>query len=160
MFDWLTSKVATSVTVLIIAASFTGLFSMQADYYRTLELEDLADAFTDLVTEVDLLSSEAVVFLNWTGASESHGLPREFHGEPYMIELTGERPYLVHQGTRVSGRYFPSELVLLDDEGERVDLLEIASTTGLVIRSNGKWCDWGLDMVITIEPLGRPTVSP
>ena len=32
---------ATSVAVLVIAASFTGLFSMQADYFRTLELEDL-----------------------------------------------------------------------------------------------------------------------
>ncbi|NIP36526.1 MAG: hypothetical protein GWN18_16330 [Thermoplasmata archaeon] len=153
MFEWMASKVATSVTVLVIAASFTGLFSMQAEYYRTLELEDLADAFTDLVTEVDLLSCEAVVVLNWTDAKESHGLPREFQGEPYMIELTRERPFLTHQGVRVSGRYFPSELVLIDDEGERVDLLEVASTTGLVIRSQTTWCDWGLDTALSVEPL-------
>ena len=82
MFDWITSKVATSVTVLVIAASFTGLFSMQADYYRTLEMEDLADAVTDLVTEVDLLSGEARVTVDWRDSLTSHGLPRDLHGEP------------------------------------------------------------------------------
>ncbi|MCK5251473.1 MAG: hypothetical protein KAQ96_00935, partial [Thermoplasmata archaeon] len=66
--------------MLIIAVSFTGLFSMQADYYRTLELEDLANAITDLVTEVDLLTCEARVEVNWTVSATSHGLPREFHG--------------------------------------------------------------------------------
>jgi hypothetical protein len=153
MIDWLTSKVATSITILVIAASFTGLFSMQADHYRTLELEDLADAVTDLVTEVDLLGCDAQVQVNWTSASISHGLPREFHGEPYLVQFTEDRPYLVWQGTRVAGRYFPSSVVLTDEDGGPVGLLEVVSTTGFVIGSHQEWRDWGLDQVISVTPL-------
>ena len=145
---------ATSLTVLIIAASLTGLFSMQADYYRTLELEDLANAYTDLVTEVDLLSCEAEVVVNWTDAAIAHGLPRTFHGDTYLIEFTEERPYLVSQGVRVTGRYFPSDLVLRDGSGDATDVLEVPSTTGFIVSSEHVWRDWGLDLVITVQPLG------
>jgi len=153
MFGWLSSKVMTTMTVLVIAASFTGLFSMQADYYRTLELEDLAHAITDLVTEVDLLTCEATVTVNWTSSATSHGLPREFHGEPYLVQFTGERPYVVWQGTRVAGRFFPSDVALDLHDGTPMTLLEIASTTGFSIRSEPVWKEWGLDMEISIQPL-------
>lgn len=141
------------MAVLVIAASFTGLFSMQADYYRTLELEDLADAITDLVTEVDLLTCEASVMVNWTSMAESHGLPREFHGEPYLLQFTSERPYLVWQGTRVAGRYFPSDVNLLNGEGTTVGMLEVPSTSGFIIRSEPEWSERGLDQVISIQGL-------
>jgi len=153
MFGWLSSKVVTTMTVLVIAASFTGLFSMQADYYRTLELEDLANAITDLVTEVDLLTCQATVTINWTSSAISHGLPREFHGEPYLVQFTGERPYVVWQGTRVAGRFFPSDVALILQEGVSVTLLEIASTTGFTINSEPVWQEWGLGLVISIQPL-------
>ena len=153
MFAWLSSKVATSVVVLVIAGSFLGLFTMQAHYYRSLELQDLADAITDLVTEVDLLSCEAWVEVNWTNVPESQGLPRLFHGEPYLVQFTRERPYLVWDGTRVAGRYFPSEVKLLDAEGETVDLLEVPSTTGFVVSSEPEWEDWGLDFPVTVHAL-------
>jgi len=154
LIEWLSSKVATSMAVLVIAASFTGLFSMQADYYTTLELEDLANAITDLVTEVDLLTCGAFVEVNWTSMAESHGLPREFHGEVYMIQFTSERPYLVWQGTRVAGRYFPSNVNLIEEAGEPVDILEVPSSTGFTVISEPEWCDWGLDLVISIRALG------
>jgi hypothetical protein len=142
------------MVVLIIAASFTGLFSMQSDYFRTLELEDLANAITDLVTEVDLLSCEAWVEVNWTASTMSHGLPREFQGEPYLIEFTEERPYVVWQGNRVSGRYFPSDVALLDDDGMHLPLLEITSTVGFSIDSEATWAEWGLDHEISIRTVG------
>jgi len=142
------------MTVLVIAASFTGLFSMQADYYRTLELEDLANEFTDLVTEVDLLTCEAEVQVNWTTMAESHGLPREFHGEPYLVQFTAQRPYLVWQGTRVAGRYFPSNVRLIEEDGATVDILEFPSSTGFTVSSQPEWCEWGLDQVISIQALG------
>ena len=153
MIEWLSSKMTTSVTVLVIAASFTGLFSMQAEHYRTLELEDLADAITDLVTEVDLLACEAEVQVNWTSSATSHGLPRDFHGEHYLVQFTTERPYVVWQGTRVAGRFFPSDLVLLDGEDAPVVLLEVPSTTGFILDSELAWRDWGLDQVLTVRPV-------
>ncbi len=140
--------------MLIIAVSFTGLFSMQADYYRTLELEDLANAITDLVTEIDLLTCEAMVEVNWTVSAISHGLPREFYGEPFVVHFTEERPYLVWQGTRVVGRYFPSNVVLKGDDGVVVNLLEIASTTGFTVMSEPEWQERGLGLVIYIQSLG------
>lgn len=142
------------MTVLVIAASFTGLFNMQADYYRTLELEDLANAFTDLVTEVDLLTCEAFVEVNWTAMAESHGLPREFHGAPYLVQFTAERPYLVWQGTRVAGRYFPSNVTLIEEDGATVDILEVPSSTGFTVGSCPEWREWGQDLVISIQALG------
>lgn len=153
MIEWLSSKVATSMTVLVIAASFTGLFSLQAEHYRTLELEDLADAITDLVTEVDLLACEAEVQVNWTSSSTSHGLPRDFHGEHYLVKFTTERPYVVWQGTTVAGRFFPSDLTLLDADGAPVGLLEVPSTTGFIVDSEQAWRDWGLDQVISVRPV-------
>ncbi len=154
MMAWLTSKVATSLTVMVIAASFMGLFDMQVDYYRTLELEDLADSVTELVTEVDLLGCEAEVVLNWTSSSESHGLPREFHGDPYIVQFTEERPYVVWRGIRVVGKYFPSNVLLLDKMEGPIKLLEISSVKGFVIDSRYEWADWGLNQVITVRPLG------
>ena len=126
---------------------------MQADYYRTLELEDLANTITDLVTEVDLLTCEARVEVNWTASAISHGLPREFHGEPFIVQFTEERPYLVWQGTRVRGRYFPSNVVLKGVDGVALDLLEIASTTGFTVISEPEWQERGLDLVIYIRSL-------
>jgi hypothetical protein len=154
MIEWLSSKVATSMAVLMIAASFTGLFSMQSDYYRTLELEDLADHITDLVTQVDLLSCEALVEVNWTSAMASHGLPREFHGEPYLIQFSKERPFVEWRGTRVAGMYFPSDVELLNDEGSELTLLEVVSTRGFLIESQASWSPWGLEHTISIAPLG------
>ena len=134
---------------------------MQADYYRTLELEDLANAITDLVTEVDLLTCKATVTINWTASSASHGLPREFHGEPYLVQFTSERPYVVWQGTRVTGRFFPSDVTLCLQDGTPSTLLEIASTTGFSIGSEPVWREWGQDMEISIQPLERPlSMSP
>lgn len=153
MIDWLTSKLATSMVVLIICGSFLGLFGMQANYYQTLELEDLADAITDLVTQVDLITCGATVEINWTDATASHGLPRTFHGKPYLVQFTSERPYLVWDGTRVAGQYFTSTVTLLDDDGEPVDLLEVPSTSGFVVHSRPVWTDHGLDHPICILPL-------
>jgi hypothetical protein len=153
MFGWLSSKVVTTMAVLVIAASFTGLFSMQADYYRTLELEDLANAITDLVTEVDLLSCQATVTVNWTSQAASHGRPRDFHGEPYLVQFTSERPYVVWQGTRVTGRFFPSDVALFQQDGSPSNLLEVASTTGFIISSEPVWKEWGLDQEISIQPI-------
>ena len=153
MFDWLSSKLATSMVVLIICGSFLGLFSMQAEYYRTLEMEDLADAITDLVTQVDLVACGAMVEINWTDATSSHSLPRLFHGRPYLVQFTSERPYLVWDGTRVSGQYFTSTITLLDGDGEPVVLLEVPSTTGFVVHSRPMWTEHGLDHPICILPL-------
>jgi hypothetical protein len=152
-FEWLSSKVATSAVVLVISGSFLGLFGMQADYYRTLEMEDLADAITDLVTQLDLATCEASVEVNWTGTATSHGLPRTFHGMPYVIEFTAERPYLVCDGNRVAGQYFTSSVRPLDGEDEPVDLLEVSSTTGFVVSSLPVWTDRGLDHPILVQPL-------
>jgi len=156
MIDWLSSKVATSMVVLVISGSFLGLFGMQADYYRTLELEDLADAVSDLVTQVDLLTCEAVVEVNWTFTTESHGLPRTFHGKAYLIQFTIERPYLLWEGTRVAGRFFPSPVSLSNDTDEHVEMLEIPSTIGFKVSSNPIWEDWGLNHHITIGALLIP----
>jgi len=149
----MTSRVMTSITVLVIAGSFLGLFTMQADHYRMLELEDLADAVTDLVTEVDLLTCEARVEVNWTSSAEAHGLPRDFHGEPYLIQFSSERPYLVWRETRVAGRYFPTPVELLDAGGEPTMLLEVPSSTGFVIGSSSQWGERGMEHPITISPL-------
>jgi hypothetical protein len=136
-----------------MAASFTGLFSMQAEYYRTLELEDLADAVTELVTELDLLTCEAEVEVNWTDSTSSHGLPRDFHGRPYIIEFTRERPYITWEGTRVKGRYFPSDIIILDGAGVVLDLLEVPSTGGFVLTSGQVWTESGLDTVIDVRAI-------
>lgn len=153
MFGWLASKVSTSIVVLVVACSFMGLFSMQADYYETLELEDLADSVTDLVTEVDMLACEATVTVNWTASAVSQGLPRTFHGKPYVVEFTSERPYIQWQGCRVAGRYFPSDVTLSGGDGIPVALLEVPSTTGFTLISNRVWRDWGLDAVTSVQPL-------
>jgi hypothetical protein len=153
MWGWLSSKVVTSVAVLVITGSFMGLFSMQADYYRTLELEDMANAITDLVTEVDLLTCQALVEVNWTDQAESHGLPRTFQGEPYMVHFTPERPYLVWNDVRVKGRYFPSPVQLFGPDGAPTGVLEVPSTTGFMIQSKPTWADWGLEHMISINAL-------
>ncbi len=153
MLGWMTSRVMTSITVLVIAGSFLGLFTMQADHYRMLELEDLADAVTGLVTEVDLLTCEARVEVNWTSSPEARGLPRDFHGEPYLIQFSSERPYLVWQGTRVAGRFFPTPVELLDADGEATTLLEVPSSTGFVIESSSEWGERGMEHPIAISPL-------
>lgn len=151
--DWLSSKVVTSIVVLVITGSFLGLFNMQADYYKELELRELADALTDLVTEVDTLTCQARVEVNWTSELESHGLPRYFHGEPYLIQFTSERPYILWNDVRVKGRFFTSSIGLLGSDDMPVQLLEIPSTTGFVIRSQNVWADWGLGQSITVEAL-------
>ncbi len=153
MFGWLSSKVTTTMVVLVIASSFMGLFSMQADYYRTLELEVLANAVTDLVTDVDLLACEAVVTVNWTSSGVSHGLPRTFQGEPYILQFTVERPYVVWQGSRVAGRYFPSDVTLVKGDGTPAAVLEVPSSTGFTIISEHAWRGWGLDTEICVRPL-------
>jgi hypothetical protein len=153
VLEWLTSKVMTTAVVLVIAVSFLGLFGMQVDHYRTLELEDIANRVSELVTEVDLVLAEVTVEVNWTGASESMGIPRTFYGEPYLIEFTSERPYVVLEGERVKGRHFPGIVQLRDRSGEQVDILEIPSTTGFLLQSSSHWTDDGLDRPITIMPL-------
>ncbi|UCC93761.1 MAG: hypothetical protein JSW25_03595 [Thermoplasmata archaeon] len=156
MIEWFSSKMVTSITVLVIAASFTGLFSMQADYYRTQELEDLANAITDLVTEVELLDGQVWVEVNWTVSARSHGLPREFHGKPYVIRFTPERPYVAWQGQVVPGRFFPSDIRLIGSDGEETHLLEIASAIGFTLESSPIWTEWGLEHALSIRPVLMP----
>lgn len=153
MLEWLSSRVATSAVVLIVCVSFLGLFTMQADYYRTLEMGELADAVTDLVTQMDMLTCEARLEVNWTSNTTSHGLPRLLHGEPYIVQFTPERAYVVQDGQRVAGQYFPSTVDLMDARGEPVSLLEVPSTTGFVVSSKAAWAAWGLDHPITVQPL-------
>jgi hypothetical protein len=153
MMEWTVSKVLTSLMVLAIAASFLGLYGMQAASVRRMELEDLADRFSDLVAEIDGLACEASVEVNWTGSMESHGLPRTFHGKPFVIQFTYERPYIIWDGERVSGRPFSSQIDLLGNHGEHVDLLEIPSTTGFIVSSKAMWAHWGLDFPISIAPI-------
>jgi hypothetical protein len=154
MFDWVSSKVATSVVVLIVALSFLGLFGMQIDHYRSLELRDVANKVTDLVTDVDLMGCQVRLEINWTDCDESFGLPRDFQGAPYLIEFTRERPYIVHDGHRVAGRYFPNSLELCDGEGEPTELLEVSSTTGFVISSRPQWSAYGLHHPIQVTSIG------
>lgn len=153
MFEWLASKVMTSAVALIIAVAFLGLFGMQVEHYRTLELRDIADRVSDLVTEVDLVRAEVTIEVNWTGALECLGLPRTFHGEVYLIEFSAQRPYVVLEGQRVKGRHFPGVVDLRDAMGEPVDILEVSSTTGFVLHSSPAWTEGGLDHPISISPL-------
>lgn len=150
---WLSSRAATSAVVLIVCVSFLGLFTMQADYYRTLERGEVADAVSGLVTQVDMLTCEAQLEVNWTSDSTSHGLPRHLHGEPYVVRFTPDRAYVVQGGHQVAGQYFPSTVGLLDARGEPASLLEVPSTTGFVVSSHAEWAEWGLDHVIVIQPL-------
>ena len=153
MMEWMSGKVATTLVVLIIAASFLGLFGMQVDYYRTLELEDLADAISELVTEVDLLDCEARVEVNWSSAPEPHGIPRLFHGGTYVVQFTEDRPYVCFDGKRTSGLYFPSPVELIDADGHQAEFLEVSSTTGFVVSSQPQWTEYGLDHPITLSAL-------
>ena len=153
MMEWLTMKVATTAVAMIVALSFLGLFTMQAQYFEALGLEDLADSISDLFTDVDLLGCEARVEVNWTNATASHGLPRTFHGQPYLVRFTNERPYVVLDGENIAGRYFASPVFLQDAIGEPVDLLEVSSTSGFAISSKPTWMPWGLDLPLTISPL-------
>ena len=153
MMEWTASKVLTSVMVLAIAVSFLGLYGMQAASVRRMELEDLADRFSDLVAEIDGLACEASVEVNWTASAQSHGLPRTFHGKPYVIQFTSERPFLKWDGERVSGRPFSSPVAIFDDRGGPVNLLEVPSTSGFSVSSKATWASWGLDFPLSIAPL-------
>ncbi len=153
MMEWTVSKVLTSLMVLAIAASFLGLYGMQAASVRRIELEDLADRFSDLVAEIDGLACEAFVEVNWTASMESHGLPRSFHGKPYVIQFTSERPYIEWDGERVSGKPFSSPVGLLDVDFQPAVSLDIPSTTGFILFSKATWASWGLDFPVHIAPL-------
>ena len=110
-------------------------------------------SLTDLVTELDLLDCEAEVQVNWTASTSSHGLPRDLHGDIYIIEFTQERPYIAWEGTRVTGRYFPSDIRVLNEEDSPLDVLEVPSTSGFILTSVQVWTDRGLGTEITIRPL-------
>ncbi len=153
MMEWVSGKVATTFVVLLIAASFLGLFGMQIEYYRGLKLEDVANAITDLVTEVDLLDCEVMLEINWTREPEVHGLPRLVDGEAYSVQFTEDRPYVVMDGGRAAGRYFPSSIELLDLDGERVGLLEVSSLAGFILTSRPIWTEHGLDHRVSVEAL-------
>jgi hypothetical protein len=154
VIEWTISRVATSAVVLIIALSILGLFGMEAASVRQMELEDLADSVSDLVVDVDMLPCAVAVEVNLTVSSESFGLPRAFHGDSYTIELTSERPYVVWHGARVAGHPFSSMVRLVDLSGAPVGVLAVRSVDGFVILSQPEWADWGLDLPITISPLG------
>ena len=154
MIEWTISRVATSAVVLIIALSILGLFGMEAASVRQMELEELADSVSDLVVDVDMLPCAVSVEVNLTVSAESFGLPRAFHGDSYTIELTAERPYVVWHGDRVAGHPFSSMVRLVDRSGEAVSVLTVRSVEGFVVSSQPEWADWGLDLPISISPLG------
>ena len=153
VMDWLSSKAVTSMVVLVIIGSFLGLFNIQVNYYTSLELQELADVVSSLVAEIDKLTCEATVEVNWTLATESHGLPRYFHGEPYLILFTQDRPHVTWNGLSVKGRYFTSPIDLLGTNGSCVSLLEVPSTTGFLVQTTQMWAEWGLGQRITVEAL-------
>lgn len=154
MIEWTISRVATSAVVLVIALCVLGLFGMEAASVRRMELRDLADAVSDLVVDVDLLPCAVAVEVNLTVSSESFGLPRAFHGDGYTIELTPERPYVVWHGERVAGHPFSSMVRLADRAGAPVGVLAVRSAEGFSICSQPEWAEWGLDLPITLSPLG------
>jgi len=154
VIEWTISRVATSAVVLIIALSILGLFGMEAASVRQMELEELADSVSDLVVDVDMLPCAVSVEVNLTVSAESFGLPRAFHGDSYTIELTAERPYVVWHGDRVAGHPFSSMVRLVDRSGEAVSVLTVRSVEGFVVSSQPEWADWGLDLPISISPLG------
>ena len=154
MIEWTIFRVVTSAVVLVIALSILGLFGMEAASVRQMELEELADSVSDLVVDVDMLPCAVSVEVNLTVTAESFGLPRAFHGDSYTIELTAERPYVVWHGDRVAGHPFSSMVRLVDRSGAPVDVLTVRSVEGFVVSSQPEWADWGLDLPITISPLG------
>jgi hypothetical protein len=154
MIEWIISRVATSAVVLVIALSILGLFGMEAASVRQMELEELADSVSDLVVDIDMLPCAVSVEVNLTVTAESFGLPRTFHGDSYTIELSAERPYVVWHGDRVAGHPFSSMVRLADRSGEAVSVLTVRSVEGFVVSSQPEWADWGLDLPISISPLG------
>ena len=154
MIEWTISRVATSAVVLVIALSVLGLFGMEAASVRQMELRGLADSVSDLVADVDMLPCAVSLEVNLTASAEAFGLPRAFHGDAYVIELTEERPYVVWHGDRVAGHPFPSRVRLVDRTGAPVSVLVVRSVSGFVISSEPEWAEWGLDLPISISPLG------
>ena len=154
MIEWTIFRVVTSAVVLVIALSILGLFGMEAASVRQMELEELADSVSDLVVDVDMLPCAVSVEVNLTVTAESFGLPRAFHGDSYTIELTAERPYVVWHGDRVAGHPFSSMVRLVDRSGEAVSVLTVRSIEGFVVSSQPEWADWGLDLPVSISPLG------
>ena len=154
MIEWTIFRVMTSAVVLVIALSILGLFGMEAASVRQMELEELADSVSDLVVDVDMLPCAVSVEVNLTVTAESFGLPRAFHGDSYTIELTAERPYVVWHGDRVAGHPFSSMVRLVDRSGEAVSVLTVRSIEGFVVSSQPEWADWGLDLPVSISPLG------
>lgn len=153
MIEWMSSKVATSMVVLIIALSFMGLFGLQVESYREMERSAVADRVSSLVAEVDRARCEVAIDVDLADPEGAYGIPRLLHGEVYSIELTRDRAYVVVGGQRTGGAPFSCPVRLVDGYGEPVELLVVPSTGGFVISSQEAWCDWGLDLPVTIGPL-------
>lgn len=105
MLDWISSKVAVTVSGFILLASGAGMLLVLHGSYDNVAMRNVADSITHAVNELATVPGETSVTFTFDRSVVGVPLPRTIRGTTYALEFHSDRVFLMRAGVTVSSRF-------------------------------------------------------
>jgi pectate lyase len=124
VLEFVTSKIAMMVAATIILVSVLGIFSMQREDAKDLELRNIADEISGTINEVNAISGETRINMSYEKSIDGIYLDPEVDGKEYEIIIT-RNEVIVRQKDRMFLRSFIESIHVWKPDSEFYDSIEI-----------------------------------
>ncbi|MBI5000798.1 MAG: hypothetical protein HZB92_04635 [Euryarchaeota archaeon] len=116
MIDWLASKVAISIAVLVIVSSISGFFYVQREAALDREAEQAADSLANWIDSFSSLGGETKANLT-VGAGGNYAVPEQIGGKPVHLNISMGLVQITCGSRRASAGYLANVHLWLPEKG-------------------------------------------
>ncbi len=105
MLDFVMSKIAMMIAAIVILTSVLGFFYFQREEAKDLELENIAEKFTDAVNNINSLQGETVVNVTFDEGKEGIYVRPNVNGNNYEILMSRSNIIITQEKRRASDNF-------------------------------------------------------
>jgi hypothetical protein len=115
LFDFITSKLAMMIAAIIILTSVLGIFSMQREDAKDLELRNIVEEISQTINNLNTVSGETKETMTFRTGEQGIYLTPNVDGKPYEIVIT-QYEVIVKQEGKIFLRDFVMSIHLWEPE--------------------------------------------
>lgn len=100
MLDFVTSKIAMMIAAIIILTSVIGLYALQREQAKDMELQNVADKIAEAIHNVNTIQGETKINVTYNRESDGVYVNPKVNGKDYEIMITPNKVIITQNGRR------------------------------------------------------------
>lgn len=108
MLEFITSKIAMMIAAIIILTSVIGVYALQREQAKDLELQNIADKITGAIDNVNTIQGETKINVTFDRGEEGVYVKPLVNGKNYEIMITNYKVIITQSSRRATSNFLGS----------------------------------------------------